>query len=318
MIINNIATIKREKELFFQYNDKIRIKLTEKCNLSCPFCHSEGTKKTEDVSLSDKNFVNWLKKLRKLYSKVHLTGGEPTLYDNLPALCKRLKSFGYEIFLTTNLLLLNKNLFDSIPYISKINISFHTLNPLYFKSFISNKNKAGDYLKIIEENILKLNSKIKNLSINVNTVVSSDSRQGLKKILYFCQKNNILLKLVPDWRYYQKSRKYILYFLKKEGFSEQKRTLKIPGSNLRILFQKNGYFVEFKDIKPYFLDFWCNNCKIKNSCIETFAFLRLEGNPLRFKVCIGRPALTCDKFGQDFWPLLKKKINQIKKNNRYE
>ena len=41
-----------------EFNDKIRIKITEKCNLSCPFCHCEGTKNTEEVSLSDGNFIN--------------------------------------------------------------------------------------------------------------------------------------------------------------------------------------------------------------------------------------------------------------------
>lgn len=298
---------------FLEYNNKIRIKITEKCNLSCPFCHCEGTKNTEEISLSDQYFVKWLRKLKKYYSVVHLTGGEPTLYSNLESLCKFLKLEGYKVFITSNLLLLDDNLFKALPYISKINISLHSLNPAYFKNFIKNNSNPDDYLNIIKSNILKLKNKVDKISINA--VVSDDEQQNLDTVLDFCKNNKILLKLVPDWRFYNKARKYILNFLKHNNFAEIKKIIKEPGSNLRILFKdKDGYELEFKDIKPYYLPFWCSGCKIKDGCIESFAFLRLEGNPLRFKVCIDKPAITHTEFKDFLWPNFKKLITKTKED----
>lgn len=302
--------MKKESKYLIEYNDKIRIKITDKCNLSCPFCHCEGTKKTEVISLSDDNFIEWLNKLRPYFSKVHLTGGEPTLYHNLPALCKFLKKEGYDVYLTTNLLLLNKNLLNSVPYISKINVSFHTLNSEYFRAYVKNGDKSGDYLSIIKKNILELKNLVQDISIN--TVVSNDKNQKLDQILYFCEANKIPLKLVPDWRYFNEARKYIINFLQNKKFKEERRVIKFPGSNLRIFYRRKGYVVEFKDIKPYYLDFWCKNCHMTNKCIEKFAFLRLEGNPLRFKVCINKPALDSDEFEKDFWPYFRKLL-EVKK-----
>lgn len=214
-------------------------------------------------------------------------------------MCKYLTSKGYKVFITSNMVVLNKNLFEALPYISKVNISLHSLNPSYFKNFIKNNANPDDYLNIIKNNILKLKNNVDKISINA--VVSNDKQQDLDSVLNFCKKNKILLKLVPDWRFYVASRKYIINFLKSNSFIEDNRIIKDPGSNLRIIYRKNDYYIEFKDIQPYYLNFWCEGCKMKKKCIETFAFLRLEGNPLRFKICIDKPAMTSTRFEKNFW-----------------
>lgn len=110
--------------------------------------------------------------------------------------------------------------------------------------------------------------------------MSNNEERNLDEVLKFCKDNKILLKLVPDWRFYNQSREYILNFLKENNFVEFKKILKEPGSNLRILYKdKADYEIEFKDIRPCYLSFWCKNCKMKAGCIKSFAFLRLEGNP---------------------------------------
>lgn len=303
--------MRKKPDYVVEYNNKIRIKITDKCNLACPFCHSEGTKKTEEISLGDKNFTNWIRLLKPCFSKIHLTGGEPTLYKNLHLLCKFLKMEGYDVLLTTNALLLNETFLKSLPYISKINVSLHTLNPEYFKLYLKNKNNNGSYLDIIKKNILELRKIIPDISIN--TVISNDRNQQLDKLLYFCQKNHLPLKLVPDWRCLEDAKKYIVKFLEDNGFEEKLQLVKMPGSNLRIFYHKDNYVIEFKNIKPYYLDFWCKNCNKEETCIEKFSFLRLEGNPLRFKICIDKPALNSDEFEKHFWPNFKKILLRYKK-----
>lgn len=290
----------------FEYNDKFRIKVNQECNLACPFCHSEGTRETESVSLSDPVFLRWLPRLKAHFNKVHLTGGEPTLYADLPRLCRHLKKEGFEVLLTTNLLVINKNLLEAIPYLSKVNVSFHSFNPAYFESFIPNKKQSGAYIESIRKNILALKELIGNVSIN--TVVGNDSSQNLAEIAAFCRENRLLLKLVPDWRFITEGKNRIRSFLDDQGFKEIKRIIKIPGSNLRILYQKGETFIELKDIVPYYLDYLCNDCPFKQNCIETFAFLRLEGNPLRFKTCISKPAVDNNTFEEDIWPQFEKTI----------
>lgn len=298
-----------------EYNNKFRIKLTEQCNLSCPFCHHEGTTETEEVSIHDPIFYNWIKSLRECFDIVHLTGGEPTLYSDLESLCKFLKLEGYKIYLTSNMVMVNDRLRAALPYLSKINASLHSLNPDYFQNFLKFNSNAKAYLDTITKNILEIKKAVHELSIN--TVVSNDKKQELKTVLGFCQANDLTIKLVPDWRYYEKARKCILKFIEENGYKENGRVIKTPGSNLRISFvNHDGHTIEFKDIKPYYLPFWCENCRQKQSCIETFAFLRLEGNPLRFKVCIGKPALSHGEFEKTFWPAYLKLMNETK--NRLE
>jgi len=107
---------------------------------------------------------------------------------------------------------------------------------------------------------------------------------------------------------------------KENNFIETNRVIKVPGSNLRISYiDKDSYKVEFKDIQPYYLPFWCKGCKIKAGCIESFAFLRLEGNPLRFKICIDKPAISSLKFEKSLWPKFEKLIARTKKDvNSYQ
>jgi molybdenum cofactor biosynthesis enzyme MoaA len=294
-----------------EYNNKFRIKLTEQCNLSCPFCHHEGTSETEEVSIKDSIFCSWIKSLREYFDVVHLTGGEPTLYRDLGVLCKFLKDEGYKIYLTSNMVKVSDSLRAALPYLSKINVSLHSLNPDYFQNFIKFNSNAKAYLDAITKNILEIQKAVQEVSIN--TVVSNDEKQDLKDVLSFCQANDLMIKLVPDWRYYDKAKECIFKFIEENGYKETDRVLKTPGSNLRITFtNKKRHRIEFKDIKPYYLSFWCEDCRHKRSCIETFAFLRLEGNPIRFKVCIGRPALSYREFEERFWPAYRKLINETK------
>ena len=74
------------------------------CNFRCPFCHNASLVLSPDqpspCSLED--ILNTLKKRRNLLDGVCISGGEPTLAPDLPALCQDIKSLGYSIKLDTN------------------------------------------------------------------------------------------------------------------------------------------------------------------------------------------------------------------------
>lgn len=74
------------------------------CNFRCPFCHNAplvlSPAQSSPCSLED--ILHTLKKRRKILDGVCISGGEPTLDPDVPALCQAVKSLGYPIKLDTN------------------------------------------------------------------------------------------------------------------------------------------------------------------------------------------------------------------------
>ena len=73
------------------------------CDLRCPFCHNGGLVLggMEPVT-DDAGLLDFLKKRRGLLDGVAITGGEPLLRRELPALLRSIKELGYAVKLDTN------------------------------------------------------------------------------------------------------------------------------------------------------------------------------------------------------------------------
>lgn len=96
------------------------------CDFRCPFCHNseligstpaaflpaarrEGTFSAESreaapgtETISEEDFFTFLGKRRGLLDGVAVTGGEPTLYRNLPEFLARIRDMGFAVKLDTN------------------------------------------------------------------------------------------------------------------------------------------------------------------------------------------------------------------------
>lgn len=120
------------------------------CNMRCPYCHNpqivkgKGTKDTDDI-------LDFLKRRQGLLDGVVLSGGECTLYPDLPHLIRAIKRLGYALKIDTNgtrpdvlLPLLDANLIDYIALDYKAPRSkFHTVTGIdHFDAF----SKTLDYL----------------------------------------------------------------------------------------------------------------------------------------------------------------------------
>lgn len=76
------------------------------CNFRCPFCHNsqlvleEGIK--EQPNISEAAFLKFIKERKGLMEGVCLTGGEPTLQNDLPDFMKKIKKLGFLVKLDTN------------------------------------------------------------------------------------------------------------------------------------------------------------------------------------------------------------------------
>ena len=73
------------------------------CNFRCPFCHNAPllTANAAD-GMGEEELLAFLKKRQGLLDGVAVTGGEPLLRPELPALLEKIKALGYAIKLDTN------------------------------------------------------------------------------------------------------------------------------------------------------------------------------------------------------------------------
>lgn len=73
------------------------------CNFRCPFCHnSELFMAKPEKIMEDEEFFAFLKTRKGLLDGVCVSGGEPTLYKNLPAFLAKIKELGFLVKLDTN------------------------------------------------------------------------------------------------------------------------------------------------------------------------------------------------------------------------
>ena len=74
------------------------------CNFRCPFCHNGDLvlHSGELESYGEEEIFAFLRKRKNVLEGVCVTGGEPTLYKELPEFIGKIKSLGYKVKLDTN------------------------------------------------------------------------------------------------------------------------------------------------------------------------------------------------------------------------
>ena len=92
------------KLTLLDYPEKVACVLyTPTCNFMCPYCHNWETLIEEHLSpLSFDDILLFLKKRQGIMDGVVISGGEPTLMDDLPEKIKKIKELGYLVKLDTN------------------------------------------------------------------------------------------------------------------------------------------------------------------------------------------------------------------------
>ena len=74
------------------------------CNFRCPFCYNLGfvLKPEEMQTIPYEEVKQYLTKNKGWLDGVTITGGEPTIHNELPTLCKQIKELGLSVKLDTN------------------------------------------------------------------------------------------------------------------------------------------------------------------------------------------------------------------------
>lgn len=74
------------------------------CNFRCPFCHNGDLvlHSAKMKEYSEEEILAFLNKRKNVLEGVCVTGGEPTLYSDLPEFIAKIKAMGYKVKLDTN------------------------------------------------------------------------------------------------------------------------------------------------------------------------------------------------------------------------
>jgi len=182
-------------------NIPLRISITDYCNLNCFFCSNEGMdlgfKNTSEVDFE--KLLELLKLLKKNgLEKVSITGGEPTCYSQLEELLMEINELKFkEAFFHTNGAYLYKDLIlGELKNFDKVAISIHSLNFEEWKKMTGGQKRQYDEilhnLKLIHKE--GYDNKIE---IKITLVKGiNNSKESIKKILDFCDRNNFRFKFL--------------------------------------------------------------------------------------------------------------------------
>lgn len=73
------------------------------CNMRCGFCHNMDIVVTDaSPAYTDRDILDFLSKRTGILDGVCLTGGEPTLYSDLPGFIEKIRESGFMVKLDTN------------------------------------------------------------------------------------------------------------------------------------------------------------------------------------------------------------------------
>ena len=167
---------------------------TKGCNFNCSYCYNRDLVDNKAETIDEDYVMAYLYKRRKILDGVVISGGEPTIWDDLIPFIKKIKEFKLDIKLDTNgynpaMLkeILDNNLVDYIA------MDIKAIPDKYMKVI----NKKIDFNKILESIDLIKKSNIK---YEFRTTIMKDVHD----------KNDIIkiLKLIGDSKLYLQNFQY--------------------------------------------------------------------------------------------------------------
>ncbi|MBU1181586.1 MAG: anaerobic ribonucleoside-triphosphate reductase activating protein, partial [Proteobacteria bacterium] len=93
-----------QKNSLIDYPGKISCVLfTSGCNFACPYCHNPDlAKNNPPLSLNETEICAFLESRKGFLDGVVISGGEPTIHNDIESVCKNIKALGYPVKLDTN------------------------------------------------------------------------------------------------------------------------------------------------------------------------------------------------------------------------
>ncbi len=170
----------------------LRISLTQKCNFRCFFCHREG----QHFSSTNEMTPEEIERLVRIASrfgirKVKLTGGEPTVREDILEIVRRIKPYVIDLSMTTNGSRL-KELAKPLAKagLDRVNVSLHSLKPDVYRR-ITGVDMLETVLEGIEEAVKYLSP------VKLNMTVMRGLNDGeIWDMVEFAARTGTILQLI--------------------------------------------------------------------------------------------------------------------------
>ncbi len=176
--------------------DKLRLLITDACNLSCTYCHNEGQFGRNNFMpiASIEALAEWLEKNSVAVQSLIISGGEPTIHPKLIEIVDLLRDCCNSLSMVTNGTRLTKSMIDSLAAAGMKYIKFGidavteatTKGPL----LRNNRTARTDVLDaaLYAAEVMP--------GSHLNTVVSSFNWDDVPNLIDWCDKHRIGTKLL--------------------------------------------------------------------------------------------------------------------------
>ncbi len=264
-----------------------RISLTDKCNLRCYFCHKEGQATGSSATLLDASDFIWASEvaINLGFKKFKLTGGEPTLRDDLPLIIKGIKEKGAEdVSLITNGLRLHacsQALFE--VGLDRLNVSIYSFRKDVFKDYCKGREKDIDRLRTGIDEAIKCGFDDIKIDFILNSLERSDE---FEEVLSFARDRCLRVLLLPRLPYNMRPGDQVYSFndlyryVKGLGIKKEEFITDSEGFSQKLLYLDNGakVLLRYDTASSKNIFKVCSKCSRKDECLEGIFPLRLSAS----------------------------------------
>jgi len=170
----------------------LRISLTQECNFRCFFCHREGQRFLAKNEMKPEEIERLVKIASRLgIRKVKLTGGEPTVREDILEIVGRIKPYVKDLSMTTNGSRL-KELAKPLAKagLDRVNVSLHSLRPEVYRRIT-----GVDMLDVVLEGIEEAVKYLSPVKLNM-TVMRGLNDDEIWDMIEFSAKTGAILQLI--------------------------------------------------------------------------------------------------------------------------
>ncbi len=236
----------------------LRISVTDRCNLSCFYCHKEGQFCNTGIEMSPEEISEIAKAFRELgVKKVKITGGEPLLRRDIVEIVEMLPEFD-EVSMTTNGILLDKYAFDlKDAGLSRVNISLDSLNPSKYKNLT-----GGEFKKVISGIETAVQAELTPIKLNMVVMKGINDDEVQEMIEFTSRFNrrgiNVILQIIELLKLPNLEDYYFDIGLIENEVAKKAEDFRVRAMHHRRQYYLNGTAVEF--VRPMDNTEFCYNC----------------------------------------------------------
>lgn len=175
----------------------LRVSVTQRCNLQCPYCHHEGEERKTEGSVVEMTAAEIIRIVKIAIGldicKIKITGGEPLMRDDMLDIVEGISGLRglQDLAMTTNgtlLAPLAKNL--RVRGLMRINISLLSLNAELYR-----KITGGNFADVVRGIRASVNAGLHPVKINM-LILAGVNEAEISDMIQFAKENNALLQLI--------------------------------------------------------------------------------------------------------------------------